>query len=220
MNSRDIVHSATALLVLAGTLSAASTGAPSATAVPCPDTEVVFARGSGQPTGLGDVGTAFVDALTEQLPGRDVRVYPVEYPASTDYHNSAVIGEQDATARIQSTVSSCPTTKLVLGGYSQGASVIAMSSNALPAAVAKRVVAVALFGPPSSPYSTSLWGGPLPVLAPSYRPKTIDFCLVGDIYCQDGGSVVPHLMYVQEGKTAEAATFVANRITSAGDTAN
>src|SRR5699024_7506515 len=129
-----------------------------------------FARGSGQPAGLGDVGEAFVASLTEQLAGRDLRVYAVDYPASTDYRNSAQLGEDDATAHIQATVANCPDTKLVLGGYSQGASVIEMSSHALPPAVAHHVAAVALFGPPSSPYSTSLWGGPLPVLAASYQP--------------------------------------------------
>lgn len=199
--------------MLTGTLLGAPAGTPAAAAEPCPDTEVVFARGSGQPAGLGDVGEAFVASLTEQLPGREVRVYPVEYPASTDYRNSALLGESDATGHIQTTVANCPHTKLVLGGYSQGASVIEMSSNSLPPAVAHHVVAVALFGPPSSPYSTSLWGGPLPVLAASYRPKSIDFCLTGDIYCEENGSVVPHLMYVQDGKAYEAAAFAANRLT-------
>ncbi|WP_109403005.1 cutinase family protein [Mycolicibacter heraklionensis] len=214
MNLRNTVRTFAAAAMLTGTLVAAPVGLPLAIAEPCPDAEVVFARGSGQPVGLGDVGDAFVGSLQEQLAGLNVNVYPVEYPASTDYRNSAVLGESDATAHIQATVANCPKTKLVLGGYSQGASVIAMSSNALPAPVANHVVAVALFGPPSSPYSTSLWGGPLPVLASSYRPKTIDFCLTGDIYCEDSGSVVPHLMYVQDGKTVEAATFVASRLTA------
>lgn len=212
MSLRDIVGTVAATLMLTGTLVSAPVGMPSAAAEPCPDAEVVFARGSGQPVGLGDVGDAFVASLIDQLPGRNINVYPVEYPASTDYRNSAVLGEADATAHIQATATNCPKTKLVLGGYSQGASVIAMSSNALPAPVANQVAAVALFGPPSSPYSTSLWGGPLPVLAASYVPKTIDFCLAGDIYCEDSGSVVPHLMYVQDGKANEAAAFVVSRL--------
>ncbi|MCV7085640.1 cutinase family protein [Mycolicibacter hiberniae] len=213
MTSRDAVRTFAAAAMLTGALVAAPAAIPSAAAEPCPDTEVVFARGSGQPVGLGDVGDAFVGALRDQLADRDVNVYPVNYPASTDYRNSAALGEADATAHIQATMANCPTTKLVLGGYSQGASVIAMSSNALPASAANQVVAVALFGPPSSPYSMSLWGGPLPVLASSYQPKTIDFCLAGDIYCEDSGSVIPHLMYVQDGKAVEAATFAANRLT-------
>ncbi|MEB3020825.1 cutinase family protein [[Mycobacterium] crassicus] len=213
MISRDSFRPVAAAVMLTGMLVGAPAAMPVAAAESCPDTEVVFARGSGQPVGLGDVGEAFVASLLEQLPGRDVQVYPVEYPASTDYRNSALLGESDAIAHIQATVANCPKTKLVLGGYSQGASVIEMSSHSLPAPVANHVVAVALFGPPSSPYSTSLWGGPLPVLASAYRPKSIDFCLAGDIYCEDSGSVVPHLMYVQDGKAIEAATFAAQRLT-------
>lgn len=213
MTLRDTVGAVAATATLAGALLGAPAGIPAAAAEPCPDTEVVFARGSGQPPGLGDVGEAFVASLKDQLPNGDVRVYPVEYPASTDYRNSALLGESDATAHIQATVANCPNTKLVLGGYSQGASVIEMSSNSLPPAIAHHVVAVALFGPPSSPYSTSLWGGPLPVLAASYQPKSIDFCLAGDIYCEESGSVIPHLMYVQDGKAHEGAAFAANRLT-------
>ncbi|MEB3032919.1 cutinase family protein [[Mycobacterium] nativiensis] len=213
MISRDTVRTVAAAVLLTGTLVGAPAAMPVAAAEPCPDTEVVFARGSGQPVGLGDVGEAFVASLLEQLPGREVHVYPVEYPASTDYRNSALLGESDAIAHIQATVANCPNTKLVLGGYSQGASVIEMSSHSLPASVANHVVAVALFGPPSSPYSTSLWGGPLPVLASAYQPKSIDFCLTGDIYCEESGSVIPHLMYVQDGKAIEAASFAAQRLT-------
>jgi cutinase len=51
------------------------------------------------------------------------------------------------------------------------------------------------------------------VLAASYHPKSITFCLAGDIYCEESGSVVPHLMYVQDGKADEGAAFAANRLT-------
>lgn len=207
---RDLVRVTGAAALTATAVLTGPAGAASAEG--CPDAEVVFARGSGQPVGLGDVGQAFVAALTEQVPGKTIAVYPVDYPASTDYHNSALVGESDATAHIQATVANCPKTKLVLGGYSQGAAVIAMSSNSMPPAVVGHVAAVALFGPPSSEYSSGLWGGPLPVLASTYRPKSIDFCLRDDIYCEDHGSVVPHLMYVSDGKAGEAAAFAAKQL--------
>ena len=84
---RDFVGTAAAALLTA-TLLSTPTGTPSAAAASCPDAEVVFARGSGQPVGLGDVGEAFVTALREQVPGKSLEIYPVNYPASTDYHNS------------------------------------------------------------------------------------------------------------------------------------
>ena len=57
---------------------------PSSSAQPCPDAEVVFARGTGEPAGVGGVGQAFVDALRSQVGARSVGVYPVNYPASSD----------------------------------------------------------------------------------------------------------------------------------------
>ena len=40
---------------------------PSASAQPCPDVDVVFARGTGEPPGVGGIGQAFVDALRSQV---------------------------------------------------------------------------------------------------------------------------------------------------------
>jgi hypothetical protein len=36
---------------------------PSASAAPCPDVEVVFARGTFEPPGVGDTGQAFASSL-------------------------------------------------------------------------------------------------------------------------------------------------------------
>ena len=36
----------------------------------CPDVEVVFARGTFEPPGVGATGQAFVDALRARLPER------------------------------------------------------------------------------------------------------------------------------------------------------
>ena len=45
---------------------------PSASAQPCPDVEVIFARGTGEPPGVGGVGQAFVDALRSEAGGKSV----------------------------------------------------------------------------------------------------------------------------------------------------
>src|SRR5574337_1684734 len=217
MIARDVTRILGIAATMAGALLSSPINAPLtslASADACPDAEVVFARGSGQPAGLGDVGQAFVDALTEKVPGKSITVYPVNYPATHDYKNSALVGQRDATAHIESTVASCPGTKLVLGGYSQGASVIEMSSGSMPPQVANHVAAIALFGSPTSAYSSGMWGGPLPALAVAYRPKSIDFCIPDDIICAEGGNMIPHLMYVQNGLAEEGAAFAANRLAS------
>jgi cutinase len=185
---------------------------PSAHADQCPNSEVVFARGTGEPVGLGGVGQALVDSLQSQLPGQSIAVYPVNYPATDDYVNSALAGASDASAHVQNTVATCPNTKVVLGGYSQGAGVMDLVSNQLPPQTANRVAAVALFGNPSSSYARSLTNSQIPAVNSAYRPKTIDLCLPDDIICADGGNMVPHLMYVQAGMPDQAATYVASRL--------
>lgn len=81
---------------------------PSATAEPCPDVEVVFARGTTEPPGVGGIGQAFVDSLRAQAAGRSVGVYAVNYPAR-DFVNSTPAGADDASAHIQSMALNCPT---------------------------------------------------------------------------------------------------------------
>ncbi|MDT5049329.1 MAG: cutinase [Mycobacterium sp.] len=193
------------------TLFSAPGGIRVATADGCPDAEVVFARGTGEPVGPGGAGQAFIDSLTAQLPGRTVNIYPVDYPATNDYLNSARAGAGDADAHVQSTVANCPNTKMVLGGYSQGAGVVDMTSHQLPPQIGKHVAAVALFGNPASTYAKQLSDNQIPTIDPAYRPKTIDICLPDDMICADGGNILAHLGYVPDA-TNQAATFVAGRL--------
>ncbi|WP_313861322.1 cutinase family protein, partial [Mycobacterium sp.] len=44
----------------------------------CPDVEVVFARGTDEPPGVGKVGGAFVNSLRQQT-DRNVAAYGVNY---------------------------------------------------------------------------------------------------------------------------------------------
>jgi cutinase len=186
---------------------------PAASADPCSDISVVFARGTHQSPGLGDVGQAFVDALSSQVGGRSVGAYAVNYPANDDYHGSSSAGSADASAHIQDTVASCPNTRLVLGGYSQGATVIDLATTAMPPSVADHVAAVALFGEPSSGFSSMLWGGaPLPAISPLYASKTTSLCAPDDPICTGGGNIMAHVSYIQSGMTTQAATFAANAL--------
>jgi len=198
----------TAVALLCGPI-----GVPAASADPCPNVEVVFARGTNEAPGLGFVGQAFVDSLSAQLPGRAVAVYAVNYPASDNYLSSASEGSADARAHIQSIVARCPSTSIVVGGYSQGASVTELSTSALPSAVGDRVAAVALFGSPSSEFSSMLAGGaPLPTVSPGFRTKTIDLCIPGDPICSSGADMMAHVSYVPAGLANQAATFAASKI--------
>ncbi|SPX88524.1 cutinase [Mycobacterium xenopi] len=90
-------------------------------------------------------------------------VYPVNYPAS-DQWDTGIDGIRDAGAHVQSTATNCPKTKMVLGGFSQGAAVMGfVTSPAVPDGVdpatvpkplqpevADHVAAVVLFGTPNA----------------------------------------------------------------------
>jgi cutinase len=200
-----------------------------ASAAACPDAEVTFARATTEPPGVGVVGQEFIDALRSQVGSRSVGVYPVNYPASEDFAPSANAGANDANAHVESMAANCPNTKLVLGGYSQGAIVIDLITIAqapvagfipasLPQDVADHVAALALFGNPSDRYL----GAPVSAVSPWYGAKAIDLCAPGDPVCTPGGLLsVPthdemfsaaHLSYAHSGMPAQAASFVANHL--------
>ncbi|MFV0494458.1 cutinase family protein [Mycobacterium sp.] len=213
MIARILARTLGILVMATWALLAVPVNLPAAGADPCSDVSVVFARGTHQEPGLGNIGQAFVDSLTSQLAGRSVEVYAVNYPANDDYHNSATAGADDASAHIQGTVASCPKTKIVLGGYSQGATVIDLASTQMPADVAGHVAAIAFFGEPSSGFSSALWGGgPLPALNPAYGGKLINLCAPEDPICTGGGDIFAHVIYIDNGMTAQAATFAADRV--------
>lgn len=213
MRRRSIARVISTALVMVWALSTVPVGAWVASADPCPNAEVVFARGTGEPPGVGGTGQAFIDSLSAQVSGRSVGVYPVNYPATDDYINSAKAGAADASAHIQSMVASCPNTKMVLGGYSQGAAVMDLTTNDIPAPVGGHVAAVALFGNPntSSSYATRLGAEQIPPINPAYQSKTDAVCLPNDMVCSDGGNMIAHLSYVPDS-TNQAATFVAGRL--------
>ena len=198
---------------------------PAAHAAPCPDAEVIFARGTTELPGLGPTGDAFVNSLQSQVGAKSVGVHAVNYPATTDFR-TAVDGISDARAHILATAVSCPETKMVLGGFSQGAAVMGfvtanvvpdgVSASAVPTPmpldVADNVTAVALFGKPSARFMRAI-NDPQIVIGPSYVDKTIDLCVDDDLVCDpDGRSFGVHSRYPEVGMAAEGATLVAQKL--------
>lgn len=227
---------ACSLATAAAAVGALLVGAPTAAAEPCPDVEVVFARGTGEPPGPGGVGQVFVDQLRAQAPEKSVGVYPVNYGASFDFFNrsafasNVVDGIRDARAHVQTMAANCPATKLVLGGYSQGALVAGFATSAqelalvpgddaenlapMPPAVADHVAAVTLFGLPSAEFLRENAAPPV-IIGPRYADKTIEQCAIGDTFCSGapgGGVNLAHGTYVDNGMVSEAATFAAGRL--------
>lgn len=188
---------------------------PAAAAQGCPDIEVVFARGTDEPAGLGRVGSAFVDSLSGQVGGRSVGSYAVVYPATFDFL-AAAGGANDASAHIQYMMANCPQTRLVLGGYSQGAAVMDIIAavpfpavgftNPLPPNAPDFVAAIALFGNPTTKVG-------LPITAsPVWGSRSIDLCNGADPVCSPGDDIAAHSNYGPAGFTQQAAAFVAGRL--------
>lgn len=218
--------SAAALLAVGAVTASA---APSAvTTSDCADVEVVFARGTFEGPGIGKVGAPFVDALRGRLPGQTVGVYAVNYPASVDFAR-AVDGVADVSNHLGDMAARCPTTDIVLGGYSQGAAVSAYATSdtvpagyALPAgltgplapAVADHVAAVALFGKPSANIVNMLQRDAPPIaIGSAFAGKTIDLCAPEDPVCQAGSlNRGAHSAYVTNGMADQAADFAARQI--------
>jgi cutinase len=193
--------------------------APSAAADPCPDIEVIFARGTNDAPGLGNPGQAFADTLRGLVGGRTLTTYAVNYPASYDFL-AAADGANDAAARIATMAASCPSTKLVLGGYSQGAAVVDMlagipplgnkigeigSAAPLAGNLVQNVAAVAVFGNPATKFSN-------PVTRSVFGGRAIDLCKDGDPICSRGRNPFAHSDYVSAGLTDQAANYVAGII--------
>jgi cutinase len=178
----------------------AMVGIPSAFGA-CPDVEVVFARGTFEPPGVGGTGEAFVDSLRSHVGGKSLDVYPVNYPASFDFA-AASDGVIDASNKVRDTVASCPNTKTVLGGYSQGAAVAAYLTadkvpdgftppagitGPMPPTVANHVAPVVLFGKPSASFLTMIDNNaPHITIGHLYSGKTIDLCIREDPICAPG----------------------------------
>jgi cutinase len=207
---------------------------PAASAAPCPDIEVVFARGTFEPPGVGVTGEAFVDSLRSLTAGKSLEVYPVNYPASLDFATAAD-GVIDASNKVRDIASSCPNTKMVIGGYSQGAAVIgyiteeavppgftlpAGITGPMPASVANHVAAVVLFGKPSSGFLQTINTAAPPItVGPLYASKTMDVCIPEDPICSpNGNDNGAHTLYAINGLTAQAADFAARRLSSNGVT--
>jgi cutinase len=212
MNAPHIARVLGVAVAMTLALPAGPIGIPSADAAPCPDVEVVFARGTGGPPGVGQVGQSFIDSLRPQIGGRSLGVYPVNYPATWAFAESANAGAGDVSNHVQDMIGRCPNTRIVLGGISQGAGVMDFATNNLPPEAADHVAAVALFGNPSSVLAGALSGVAFPPVGPAYSGKTIDECAQDDPACSGGLNPAAHGSYASNGMTADAATFVAGRL--------
>ena len=130
----------------------------------------------------------------------------------------------DPLNKVKSIAASCADTKIVFGGYSQGAAVAGYTTTdtvpdglslpdgvagPLPPAVASHVAAVVLFGTPSDWFLNLVAHNAPPItIGHLYTAKTVEMCATGDPICfPDGRDRAAHSSYKANGMADQAADF-------------
>jgi cutinase len=171
----------------------------------CPDVFFLGARGSGQDPGIGPQLTDDYErflGLLEPPRNIDVARYPLDYPASesnfggaSQYSDSVAAGVRELSMAVEMLGSRCGAARIVLGGYSQGAHVIAIADHAvLEASNVDAVILLAnpVFAPDDPTEKTGTFrpdqGGIIRQVSinGALGERTIQLCLSGDPVCQFG----------------------------------
>ncbi|OQD64913.1 hypothetical protein PENPOL_c007G10793 [Penicillium polonicum] len=149
----------------------------------CKEYTFIFARGT---TEMGNMGSVIGPPLAKQLnslTGDKVTVQGVDYPA--DAAGNAMMGASGGPTMaklVKQALSQCPKTKVLLGGYSQGAMVVHNAANSL---TADQVTAAVLFGDPLKTQGVGKVAG----------DKVKEFCHLGDPVCLNGANGMAHITY-------------------------
>lgn len=227
----------------------------------CPDVHWMGAAGSGERTeydiaansGMGEIVHQSYEALAQQLAaeGRTITAEAVNYPAKDvppdagvgdwlDYMGSVDAGTAALGAQYAAFTAQCPTTKVVLAGYSQGAMVVHRN---LPAIGADPNLAAALLiadgdrhpddttvnigSASTDPEKTGGASQDWPILAhaPALLPanigvRTISVCDAGDAVCDydpdadevSATAVAIHTSYTVDGSNGQMWTWMIHQL--------
>ncbi|KAJ7901414.1 cutinase [Mycena leptocephala] len=205
-------------------LSLSAVAAPPSTLVAGPSSgcsaiHIITARASTEAPGEGIIGS--VVSAVVQGSSQTVSRESVNYPATlTNYDSSESLGVTDMRNKLAAQARSCPNTKIVLMGYSQGAQVAGDTMVADGAGVSQ-VAAVILMGDPAHVAGESFQKGTANnrngIFPRSdhgleqFSAEIASFCDTGDEFCASGTSLAVHLGYVQE-YGSQATAFVLGRI--------
>lgn len=226
-------------------------------AVNCPPLKIIFVRGSGAPLNTSSDYLDFKSNLEERLNLVDLeyQFVDLDYPAvgvdNVGTATGAYFGAGDSyefgesvsdgkNKLIRMVNDSCPDTKYVLAGYSQGAMVI---SGALSSLNANKIIYAATFGDPKiylpegkgimpaacknqnlSNYRIyvpdcyayeGLLGSYRPYQPEVYVDKLGTWCNKSDIFCSSYYSINSHTSYVRDKLYADASKLIFAKVTKA-----
>ncbi len=223
----------------------------------CPDVKIVFARGSGGERWNTDDYLSFKAAIEGKLATTELKYEfeDLDYPAvgvgidnlgvtlgaffsggeAYEFGDSVNVGVKNLMARVNART--CPQTKYVLGGYSQGAMVVSKSLGSLEA---EKVIYAATFGDPKiylpegegiipaacrgdnlSDYRMyvpdcqaykGLLGAYIPYEPTAWTGKVGTWCNKRDILCSSHMSVSDHMGYVSDNLYEDASRVIYNKI--------
>ncbi|KAJ7200332.1 putative acetyl xylan esterase [Mycena pura] len=208
-------------------------------AAQCPNVHVFGARETTAPPGFGTAASV-VQNIVNAFPGATDEV--INYPAcggqascgSVSYASSAVQGVSAVANQVNSFNSRCPSTVLVLVGYSQGGQIMddaycgggdtneGLSSTAIPisAAAQKKIAAAIFMGDPRHIPGLSYNVGTCQASGFAPRPAGFQcpfasniqsYCDAPDPFCCNGSDQATHQGYAVE-YGAVALTFVRNKV--------
>ncbi|TFK97296.1 cutinase-domain-containing protein [Pterulicium gracile] len=169
----------------------------------CRAVTLIYARGTGEAGNVGgQTGQALFTALRSRLGASAISIQGVNYSATVlgYLQGGDPAGSTTMTNLINQAASKCPSTKIVIGGYSQGAQVAHNAAARLSAATTARIVTAFGFGDPF--YGRAY--GSIPA------SRTLNICHTGDIICTGSGGSAEHGNY---NRDAGAVTnFIAARV--------
>ncbi|KAL9614971.1 MAG: hypothetical protein Q9167_000613 [Letrouitia subvulpina] len=180
---------------------------------PCKPLTVIFARGTSEPGNVGSVaGPPFFNALNSALPNQ-VNVQGVDYAATWNgaFSGGDAAGSRTMASLVGQAVSQCPSTQIVLSGYSQGGQLVHNAAKTLSADLTAKISSVVIFGDPYNGQAV----GSVPA------SKVDEICAPGDSICSRGGTGggspggggSGHLSY--GSYATSAAAFVKSKFTPA-----
>jgi acetylxylan esterase len=198
----------------------------------CPDAHIIVTRASTEAPGEGIIGS-LATAVT-RASKQKITVEATDYPASlSPYPPSVAAGTRALTTELTDEATNCPSTKIVMMGYSQGAHVIGdvlagtgkvagfTNFAAISPNISGKVTAVVLMGDPrylpnkSFNAGTSKTKGLFPrgndALLDPFAARIQSYCDTGDTFCASGNSVAVHLSYTGKYNNV-AEKFVLGKI--------
>ncbi len=228
-----------------------------AEAVNCPELRIVFARGSGGERWTTDDYLSFKNSIQTKLESTNLNYefVDLDYPAvgvgvdnlrvtlgayfgsgdSYEFGDSVNAGVNNLVKMVND--SSCPNTKYVIGGYSQGAMVVSKSLGSLKS---ERLIFAATFGDPKiylpegkglfpaacrgenlSDYRAyvpdcqaykGLLGAYMPYEPESLLGKVGTWCNKSDIFCSSKYSMDNHLTYIEDELYTDASKVIFDKI--------